>query len=109
MVLSENRINYMLANYIKTTFRNLNKKKSYSFLNIAGLAIGITCAAFIFLWVQSELTYNHNFKKRDHIYQVMNNQTYDGTTYTFAATPGSLSAALKTEIPGFVNSVRMDW
>ncbi len=99
----------MLINYIKTTFRNLSKKKTYGFLNIAGLAIGITCAAFIFLWVQSELTYNHNFKKRDHIYQIMNNQTYDGTTYTFMATPGPLSAALKNEIPGFIRTARMDW
>ncbi len=99
----------MLTNYIKTTFRNLSKKKSYGFLNIAGLSIGITCAAFIFLWVQSELTYNHNFKKRDRLYQVMNNQTYDGTTYTFAATPGPLASAIKNEIPGFLRTARMDW
>lgn len=99
----------MLINYIKTTFRALSKKKAYGFLNIAGLAIGITCAAFIFLWVQSEITYNHQFKKRDHIYQVMNNQTYDGKTYTFMATPGPLAAALKQEIPGFKRTARMDW
>jgi putative ABC transport system permease protein len=99
----------MLITYIKTTFRNLSKKKTYGFLNITGLAIGITCAAFILLWVQSELTYNHNFKKRNQIYQIMNNQTYDGTTYTFMATPGPLSAALKNEIPEFVRTTRMDW
>ncbi|HEY6081833.1 MAG TPA: hypothetical protein VIU45_00160, partial [Chitinophagaceae bacterium] len=38
------------GNYFKTTFRNLWKNKAYSFLNIAGLPIGIACATLIFLW-----------------------------------------------------------
>lgn len=45
----------MFRNYFKTTFRNLWKNKGYSFLNIFGLAIGIACAALIFLWVEDEL------------------------------------------------------
>ena len=38
----------MLKNYLKTAFRNLWKNKTYSFLNIFGLAVGITCAGFYF-------------------------------------------------------------
>ena len=37
----------MIKNYFKTTFRNLWKTKGYSFLNVFGLAIGITCASLI--------------------------------------------------------------
>ncbi len=97
----------MIKNYIKTTLRSLLKNRSYSFLNIAGLAIGITCASLIFLWVQDELTYNHNFEKRDVLYKVYENQTYNGKTSTFFGTPGPMAKAMTTEIPGIKNAARM--
>ena len=43
------------------TLRNLWKHRAFGFLNIAGLSVGIACAAFIFLWVEDELTFDHNF------------------------------------------------
>ena len=98
----------MIKNYLKTTFRSLLKNRSYSFLNIAGLGIGIACASLIFLWVQDELTYNHNFSKRDNIYTIYENQTYNGKISTFHATPGLMAKAIKTEIPGIKNAARMD-
>jgi predicted permease len=97
----------MIKNYIKTTLRSLLKNRSYSFLNIAGLAIGITCASLIFLWVQDEVTYNHNFEKRDVLYKVYENQTYNGKTSTFFGTPGPMAKAMKAEIPGIKNTARM--
>lgn len=89
----------MIGNYFKTTLRSLLKNRAYSFLNIAGLATGIACASLIFLWVQDELTYNHNFEKRDNLYTIYENQTYDGKMSTFIATPGPMAKALKMEIP----------
>jgi putative ABC transport system permease protein len=97
----------MIKNYIKTTLRSLLKNRSYSFLNIAGLAIGISCASLIFLWVQDELTFNHNFAKRDVLYKVYENQTYDGKTSTFFGTPGPFAKAAKAEIPGIKNVARL--
>src|ERR1700761_5095727 len=99
----------MIKNYIKTTLRSLLKNKTYSFLNIAGLAIGITCASFIFLWVQDEVTFNHNFAKRDNLYRVMENQFGNGTISTGQSTPEPLAAAMKAEIPGVKNSMRNSW
>src|ERR1022692_4053368 len=96
-----------MNNQIKTTLRSLLKNRSYSFLNIAGLAIGITCASLIFLWVQDEMTYNHNFKKRDNLYKIYENQTYEGKISTFFATPGLMAKAIKAEIPGIKNAARM--
>jgi len=40
----------MFVNYLKITFRNLVRNKTYHFLNIAGLAVGIASAALILLW-----------------------------------------------------------
>ncbi|MDP9047291.1 MAG: ABC transporter permease [Bacteroidota bacterium] len=97
----------MITNYFKTTLRSLLKNRSYSFLNIAGLAIGITCASLIFLWVQDEMTFNHNFKKRDKLYTIWENQTYEGKISTFRATPGPMAKVLSAEIPGIKRAARM--
>jgi ABC-type antimicrobial peptide transport system permease subunit len=87
----------------------MRKNVTYSFLNIFGLALGITCAAFIFLWVEDELTFNHNFAKRDYLYHVMQNEKSDAGISTNGSTPGPLAAALKAEMPGVVNSGRLSW
>ena len=49
----------MLKNYFKTAWRNLMKYKLYSFLNIAGLTVGILCSCLIFLYVTDELSYDN--------------------------------------------------
>ncbi|WP_194852242.1 ABC transporter permease [Nonlabens antarcticus] len=99
----------MIRNYIKIAWRNLWKSKGYSALNIFGLAIGITCAALIFLWVEDELNYNTYFADSELIYEVPSNQEYDGEWRTFKqATPGPLAADLKRNVPGidFTSRVR---
>lgn len=99
----------MLSNFIKTTLRGLWKNKGYSFLNIAGLAIGIASASIIFLWVEDELHFNHNFSNHDNLYHVMQNEKNDAGVFTNGSTPGPLAAALKKDIPGIVNSGRLSW
>jgi putative ABC transport system permease protein len=101
--------NHMFSNHFKTSWRNLKKNKVYSFLNIAGLAVGTVCAALIFLWVEDELTFNHNFKNRDQLYHVMQNEKSDAGINTNGSTPGPLAAALKADVPGIVNSGRLSW
>ncbi len=99
----------MFRNYLKTTFRNLWKNKGYTFLNIFGLAIGIVCAALIFLWVEDELTFNNYFPDKENLYKIKDQQTYDGNTFTFDATPGPLAKGIKEEIPGIKNTARTTW
>ena len=87
--------------------RSLLKNRGYSFLNITGLAIGIACASLIFLWVQDELAFNHNYQKKDQLYTIYENQTYNGKVSTFHATPGPMAKVLKAEIPGIKNAARI--
>ncbi len=61
----------MLKNYIKIAARNLLKHKGYSFINIAGLGMGLACCAFILLYVQDELSYDRFHEKADRIYRVV--------------------------------------
>ena len=96
----------MIFNYIKIAFRTLLKNKGYSFLNIFGLAIGITCASLIFLWVEDELSFNADFEKQDQVYYVPTHQEYEGEWRTFNSTPGPLAEAMKTEIPGVIRASR---
>lgn len=96
----------MITNYIKVAFRSLLKNKGYSFLNIFGLAIGITCASLIFLWVEDEVSFNKDFARQDHIYYTPTNQNYEEEWRTFYSTPGPLAQAMKDEIPGVIRATR---
>jgi len=94
---------------LKIIFRNILRNKTYSILNIFGLAIGIACAALILLWVEDELNYNHFFPNRNNLYIVKDKQTYEGKTSVFDATPSPLAQAIKTEIPGIKKTARSTW
>jgi putative ABC transport system permease protein len=60
----------MLKNYLKIAVRNLLKHKAYSFINIAGLALGMTCCLLILLYVQHELSYDRFHRQADRIYRI---------------------------------------
>lgn len=99
----------MLKNYIKIAFRNLWKTKGYSFLNIFGLALGITVASLIFLWIEDEVGYNDYFENKTNIYMVKNLQTYEGQTYVFSSNPGPLVPGLKEDFPEVEYAARSSW
>jgi ABC-type antimicrobial peptide transport system permease subunit len=58
----------MLKNYLKIALRNIRRHKAYSFINIAGLTIGMTCVVLLLLWIQDELSYDKFHEKIDDIY-----------------------------------------
>src|SRR5215813_8797890 len=96
----------MIKNYLKTAWRNLWRNRTYSFLNIFGLAIGIACAGLIFLWVEDELNWDKFNVKKNNLYFVRENQKYDTYTATFGSTPGVMAPVMQAEIPGIANTCR---
>ncbi len=62
----------MLKNHMKIALRNFYKHKSYSFINISGLAIGMACCMLIMLWVHDELNYEKFNKNIDNIFCIVN-------------------------------------
>jgi putative ABC transport system permease protein len=60
----------MLLNYLKIAVRNIARQKGYSFINIFGLAVGLTCAILIITYIQNELSYDKFNKNADQIYRV---------------------------------------
>ena len=90
----------MFKNYFKTTIRNLRKDKTYSLLNILGLALGIACSLLIFLWVQNELKIDAFHKNNNQLYTIFEKQFYDGKTEATYSTPGVMADELKRVLPG---------
>ncbi|WP_225586963.1 ABC transporter permease [Algoriphagus sp. Y33] len=68
----------MLKNYLKIAYRNLLKKKVYSFINIVGLGIGMACCVLIFMFVQDELSYDTYHEKGDRIFRVIHGVAQEG-------------------------------
>ena len=60
----------MLKNYFKVAWRNMQRNKMNSFINISGLSIGMACVILIVLYVRDELSYDNFLSKADHIFQV---------------------------------------
>ncbi|MEL7271655.1 MAG: ABC transporter permease [Bacteroidota bacterium] len=86
----------MIRNYVKIGWRNIVKNKTYSFINIGGLAIGLAVAMLIGLWVYDETTFNTRFENYDKIGQVLQNKTFDGETRTRYTQPYPLANELRT-------------
>jgi putative ABC transport system permease protein len=93
----------MFRSYLLAALRNLRKNRGFSVLNIAGLAVGIACAALILLWVEDEVEFDHSIPDHDRICRVMERQLHDGKVGSFNATPAPLGPAIRTEIPGLLN------
>ncbi|MEM9859271.1 MAG: permease prefix domain 2-containing transporter, partial [Bacteroidota bacterium] len=70
----------MFKNYFLITARNLFRNKTYSAINIFGLAIGIVCFTFIFLYVSHELSYDQFHKRKEKIYTVPLTWHFGATT-----------------------------
>ncbi|MGC4035910.1 MAG: ABC transporter permease [Chitinophagaceae bacterium] len=62
----------MFRNYFKTAFRNLRRNKVYSFINIAGLSLGLAAAMLIMLYVKDEVSYDRFNKGVENIYRIAN-------------------------------------
>jgi putative ABC transport system permease protein len=97
----------MLKSYIKIAFRNLARHKGYSFINIAGLALGMACSLFILLWVQDELSYDRFHAGAKALYRVEHDQKTDRGKFHAPITPNLLSPALQAEIPEVADSTRV--
>lgn len=90
----------MFRNYLTTILRNLRKNKAHSFINIAGLSIGMAVAMLICLWIWDELQFDKYHKNYDRIAQVMQNETFSGKISTGKGNVIPLAAALRRSYGG---------
>ncbi|MCE6992426.1 ABC transporter permease [Dyadobacter sp. CY323] len=85
----------MLQNYLKIAFRSLQKNKGYSAINIGGLAVGMSVAMLIGLWVYDELTFDRYHRNYERLVQVMQHQSFNGSKGTERSIPMPLVTELR--------------
>jgi ABC-type antimicrobial peptide transport system permease subunit len=96
----------MFFNYLKVTFRNIKRHKAFSFINIAGLGIGMAISIFILLWIQDEQSYDRFHEKSKTIYRVYEQWvTLQGAINPSVSTPYPLGPALRDNFPEVVESM----
>src|SRR5258705_5370637 len=96
----------MFKNYLKIAWRNISKNKVFSFINIAGLAIGLSCFTLIALYVVDELSYDRYNEKADRIYRVNSDILFGGTEQNLAVSSDPMGATLKRDYPTVEQFVR---
>ena len=99
----------MLTNFFKVAWRNLLRNKGFSFINIAGLAIGMAAAILITLWIQHEMSYDQFHVKKDRIYEAWNKAHFSGKLQCWNTTPKILARTLEKDVPEVERAVRVYW
>ncbi len=97
----------MIKNYIKLAFRNLMKHKTFSFINIFGLSIGLTCCMLISLYIFHEYSYDKFHKNGDRIYQLNSVFIENGENRPSATVPAAMAGVLRQDFPEIEESTRL--
>ena len=97
----------MIRNYFKIALRNLVKNKVYSFINIGGLAVGITIFSLISLYVYDEMSFDNSHKKADSIVRLVHHAAWEGREVHHAVTSAAFAPALKAEFAEIKEAVRI--
>src|SRR3954466_1113657 len=99
----------MIKNFFKVAFRNLQRNKGFSIINISGLAIGMASAILILLWIQNEVSYDQFHANKERIYEVWNRASFSGKLNCWNTTAKILARTLERDLPEVEQAVRVDW
>ena len=96
----------MIKNYLTVAVRNIARNKTFSAINILGLAIGMACCILILLYVQDELSYDQHHEHAHRIYRLAEETHIAGQTRRIAITSFPMGPALVQDYPTVVDAVR---
>ncbi len=96
----------MLKNHLKIAYRNFIRHKLYSFINVFGLAIGLSICMIISLWVLRELSYDRFHTNVNRIYRIERELFRDNLYSRWPITGGRYKQALIDDYPEVVNAAR---
>lgn len=97
----------MFKNYFKIALRSLMRNKTFSLINIFGLAIGLTCCMLITLYIVHETGYDRYQKDAKNVYQVATVFSDDDGEHRSATTAGPVGKTIQQEYPEVQASTRL--
>jgi putative ABC transport system permease protein len=97
----------MFKNYLKIAWRNVMKSKLFSFINIIGLSVGLTCCMLISLYIINETSYDAYQKNADNIYQLGTEFTGLGNFKKLPNTPAAMGETMKNVFPEIEQTTRL--
>ncbi len=101
------KLNFMLTNHLKISFRNLWKYKLNTALNTFGLTLGVTVFLLIALWIRHEQSYDAFHSKADRIYRISNTFTSETEQFSQAPSGPALGKRLPETFPNIEAGVRV--
>ncbi len=99
----------MFRNYITIAFRHLFKNRTYSVINVAGLAVGMAVALIIGLWIYDEMSFNKYHSTYDRLGRVMHHTDFNGEIITGWSEPVPLGLELRSKYTGFKEVAMASW
>lgn len=97
----------MIKSYLKTAVRFLLKNKTFSFINIIGLAVGTLCCLYILLYVQDQFSYDKHHKDAQDIYRITSSINLTGDKHHSASASPPIAPAIKRDFPEVVQYTRL--
>ena len=97
----------MLKSYFKIAVRHFQRQKTYSLINISGLAVGMACCILILLWVYDELSYDRHHEKADRIYRITYAEEIGGAYDHYALAPFAAAPVFTEELSEIESFTRL--
>src|SRR5258706_15135235 len=97
----------MLKNFFKIAFRNITRHKVFSFINIAGLTLGLTACILIGLFVWDEHQYDRFLPGGDQVYRIYDEYTNHDGTQQLAVSPPMFATTLQQDFPEVEKTARV--
>ena len=98
----------MIKNFFLIAVRNIARHKVFTFINVTGLAVGLSASLLILLWVQDEFSFEKFNSNAKTIYRVEEDQFYSGARYHVTVTPVPSGPVWKEKIPEIEDQVRLN-
>lgn len=98
----------MIRNFFKVAYRNLLRNKGFSAINITGLAIGMSAAILILLWIEDEVSFDEFHENKNRIYEVWNNVPIDGKISSWNSVSALTARAIEKDVPEVERAVRVN-
>ncbi|MEP6846256.1 MAG: ABC transporter permease [Panacibacter sp.] len=97
----------MFRNYLKISWRNLVKHKSFTLINVVGLTVSLTGCLLIGLFIWDEFQYDKFIKDSTRVYRIYDERTDKQGITSIAVTPPAFAATLQQEFPEIENTLRI--